>query len=65
MNSELKDMEGKAFYAGAQFIKPVTSGRSALLEKRTAELRNGKLYSRGSKVAIYYPERCYIIGDRH
>lgn len=65
MSIELKDMEGKAFYDGAQFIKPVTYGRSACLEKRVAVIRNGKLYSDFSKVAILYPERCYIIGECH
>jgi len=57
----MKDMQGKEFTDGCSFIKPYTSGRSALLAVRVASIRNGRLYGNDSKVPIVYPQRCYIL----
>lgn len=57
----MKDMKGKEFTEGCRFIKPYTSGRSAMLEERVAHIRDGKLYGGNSKVPIRAPERCYIL----
>jgi len=57
----LKDMNGKEFTEGCRFLKPVVYGRSGGIEVRVAHIRNGKLYSDSSKVAIVFPERCWIL----
>lgn len=57
----MKDMKGAEFAEGCTFLKPCMYGRSPFLEERVANLRNGKLYSEGSKVPIQHPERCYIV----
>jgi hypothetical protein len=61
METLIKDMKGEVFTEGCKFLKAYTSGRSAYLQECVASLRNGKLYQGGSKVAIWYPERCYIL----
>lgn len=60
----MRDMNGKEFTEGCRFIKPSTRGRSAFLAEHSAHIKEGKLYADSSKVAIWYPERCYILPEK-
>ncbi|MEX3935070.1 hypothetical protein AB4Y32_25310 [Paraburkholderia phymatum] len=60
--SGLKDMNGKPFTEGCRFLKPYKMwGDTPMIEERIAHIRDGKLYSEGSKVPIRFPDRCYIL----
>lgn len=60
----LVDMLGKQFQIGDIIVRPVTSNRSGNLQIATiTDIRDGKLYLSGSKMAINYPSRLLIIND--
>lgn len=60
----MNDMNGKEFTEGCRFLKPCLWGRTAVIEERRASIRDGKLYADFSKVAIRFPERCYILESK-
>jgi hypothetical protein len=63
-SDKLVDTLGKPLNVGDKVVRGVSFGRSSGFEFTTIrEIKNGKVYLAGSKVALNYPSRLLIVND--
>lgn len=61
----LKDMRGEVFQVGDEVAKAVSGGRAVNLSICVVtRIEDGKMYLNGSHVAVHYPGRLLIVGNR-